>query len=319
MADFSLAIQHGDILYYPIVLNGVTWETERSGSPSKLTFTLVKDNLISFSEGDAVHFTYKGTKVFLGYVFTKKRTKEHHIEITAYDQMRYLQNKFTYVFTNKTATQIIRSICQDFGLNAGTMDDTAYVIPSLIEENQSLFDIILDALDETLANTGDMYILYDNAGQLELKFLGNMTTNILIDKDTAQNFTYSSSIDKETYNRIVLYYTDEETKNRIPYVASDNEKISQWGILQYFEEVKTPSIGQSKANSLLKLYNKVTREFKIEKAFGDISVRAGSLVVVNLNLGDMETKNFMLVDKATHNFTNDYYTMELTMNGNFGE
>lgn len=319
MADIELSIQHGDKLYYPAVLDGIQWEQERSGSPSKLTFTVLKDYNLNFSEGDPVRFSYKGQNLFFGYVFTKKRQKEHHIEVTAYDQLRYMQNKFTYVFTNKSASEIIRSIANDFGLTVGEIDDTGYIIPSLVEENISLFDIVLDALDETLVNTGKLYILYDDFGKLQLKDIEALTTNVLIDDETAQNFTYTSSIDGETYNKIILYYVDEETNDRIPFVASDSSNISQWGLLQYFEEVKVPSIGQSKANALLSLYNKKTRELTIENAFGNTQVRAGSLIIGKLNLGDIEICNYLLVDKVVHKFNNDNYTMDITVNGTFGD
>ena len=318
MSELVLTIQSGDTLYYPTVLNGVTWETERSGSPSKLTFTVLKDQNISFNEGDSVTFSYDGNRVFFGYVFTKKRTKEHHIEVTAYDQMRYLKNKYSYAFENKTATEIIKSVCQDFGVKTGELEDTGYVIKSMFEENQTLFDIFLDALDETLQNTGKLYILYDNGGTLELKELSNMATNVLIDEDTAQDFTYTSSIDKDTYNKIVLYYVNEQ-KEHIPYVAKDDYTIDKWGLLQYFEEVKSQSIAWDKSKTLLSLYNRKNKELKISNAFGNPSARAGSLVVVNLNLGDMVTSNYMLVEKATHKFEENNYTMELTMNGYWGD
>lgn len=319
MQDYELTIQHQSTVYYPAVEDGVKLEQERSGSPSKLTFTVLKDDNISFVEGDAVRFKYKGENVFFGYVFSKSRSKDGLIEVVAYDQMRYLQNKFTYVFANKSATEIIQMVCSDFGIQTGSMEDTGYKIPSLIEENMSLFDIILDALDETLRMTGELYILYDNFGSLELKNLANMKTDILIDSETAEDFDYKSSIDDDTYNKIVLYYVDEETNERIPFTASDDANIEQWGLLQYFEEVKVESSGQSKANAMLDLYNKKTRELKINGAFGSTKVRAGSLIPVMLNLGDIVLSNYLLVEKVTHTFKNDLYTMDLTMNGNFGD
>ena len=268
MGDIRLTIQHNSTVFEPAVLDGVQLTMERKGSPSKLTFTVIKDGGLAFSEGDRVCFYYKDQGLFMGYVFTKKRTREHHIEVTAYDQLRYLQNKFTYVFTNKSASEIIELMCADFSLKTGKIENTNYIIPSLIEENKSLFDIALDSLDETVTNTGKLYVLFDNFGSIELRELENMATTVLIDEETAEDFTYTSSIDKETYNKIVLYYIDEETNDRIPYTAKDDSKLSQWGILQYFEEVKTPSIGQSKANALLQLYNKKTRELTINNAFG---------------------------------------------------
>jgi hypothetical protein len=269
---------------------------------------------MSFNEGDVVRFYYDNKPMFLGFVFTKKRDREGHIEVTCYDQIRYLKNKYTYVFEKKTATQIVKALCKDFGLQTGTMENTSYVIPSIAEENKAALDIVLDVVEDTLLNTGNMYVLYDDFGKLTLKNVSNMTSNHLIFNETAKNFDYSSSIDDETYNSIVLYYKDDNDKIKL-YTASNASTIKQWGTLRYFEEVKNPTIGQNKANSLLKLYNKKTRELKITGAFGATEVRGGTLIPVKLNLGDIVTNNFMLVEKVTHNFDKDHYTMDLTLEG----
>ena len=39
------------------------------------------------------------------------------------------------------------------------------------------------------------------------------------------------------------------------------------------------------------------------------------MVVVNLDLGDMKLKNFMLVEKVTHKFNLDEHVMDLTLRG----
>jgi hypothetical protein len=65
----------------------------------------------------------------------------------------------------------------------------------------------------------------------------------------------------------------------------------------------------------LKLYNKKTRELKISGAFGSTDIRGGTLIPVNLNVGDTVVNKFMLVESVTHNFENDYYTMDLTLEG----
>ena len=314
MAEKLLTIQNGGRVFSPPVEEGIKIEWERTGSPGKMTFTTIKSPNMSFSEGDVVRFYYDNKPVFQGYVFTKKRDREGQIEVTCYDQIRYLKNKYTYVFEKKTATQIIKALCKDFGLKTGSMDNTAYVIPSIAEENKAALDIVLDVLEDTLLNTGNMYVLYDNFGELTLKNVSNMTSNTLIDKETAENFDYSSSIDDETYNSIVLYYKGDDEKIKL-YTASNASTIKQWGTLRYFEEVKNPTIGQNKANSLLKLYNKKTRELKITGAFGSTEVRGGTLIPVKLNLGDIVTNNFMLVEKVTHKFDKDHYTMDLTLEG----
>lgn len=314
MAEIRLTIQHNTRVFEPPVEEGVKIEWERTGSPGKLTFTTLTVPDMDFGEGDQVCFYYDNELVFVGYVFTKKRDREHRIEVTCYDQIRYLKNKYTYVFENKTATQIVESLCADFKLKTGDMDNTLYVIPAIAEENKAALDIMLDVLEETLVNTGNMYVLYDDAGKLKIKDCATMVSPSLIMEDTAENFDYSSSIDDETYNSVILYYKGKGETIQI-FTASDKNTIQRWGLLRYFEEVKNPTIGQNKADALLKLYNRKTRELKVTGAFGDITVRGGTLIPVRLNLGDIVTNNFMLVEKVTHKFDNDRHTMDLTLEG----
>ena len=320
MAKMLLTIQQGDRVFSPPIEDGVQIEWERTGAAGKLTFKTIKvnDPNMYFDEGNPVCFYYDDKPIFMGYVFKKSRDREGIISVTAYDQMRYLKNKFTYSFENKTATQIIKALCNDFKLTTGTMDNTSYVLPSLVEENTAALDIALTTLEETLRNTGNMFVIYDNFGKLELRNCANMVSTTLIYEESAENFDYSTSIDDETYNNIILYYKDDKNGIQI-FKASSPWNMNRWGELRYFEEVKNPSIGQNKANSLLKLYNRKTRELKITGAFGDISVRGGTLIPVKLNLGDIQTQNYMLVDKVTHKFENDLHTMDLTLEGGWDE
>lgn len=316
MSKMRLIINHRGLIFEPSVESGVKIEWERTGSPGKLTFTTLDvDNAeAKFVEGDVVQFYYDEKPVFAGYIFKKKCDKKRQVEVTCYDQIRYLKNKFTYVFENKTATQIIAALCNDFNLATGTMDNTKYIIPALAEENTAALDIMLSVLEDTLTNTGNMYVIYDDFGKLCLRNCANMISEIYITEDTAENFDYSSSIDDETYNQIVLYYKDKDNKIQL-YTAASSARIKEWGVLRYFEEIRNNTIAQNKANALLSLYNKKTRELKINGAFGSPDVRGGTLIPVTLNLGDTKVNNYMLVEKVTHNFENDNYTMDLTVDG----
>lgn len=312
--NIELLIQ-GDKLYQPLVEEGIQWTTERAGTPSTLKFTVIKDQEISFTEGNAVRLKVDGKDVFFGFVFSKKRSKDHHIEVTAYDQLRYLKNKDTYVYEGKTASQVIQMIANDFDLNLGSIESTEYVIPSRVEDNQSLFDIIQNALDLELQHTGKMFCLYDNFGKLTLKNIASMKLDLLIDAETAEDFDYKSSIDEQTYNQIKLTYDNEEAGQREVYVEKHSGNINQWGVLQFFEKLQKGENGSEKAKALLKLYNKKTRNLKINDAFGDVRCRAGTMVVVQLNLGDILLSNYLLVEKATHAFNNNHHTMSLNLRG----
>lgn len=159
----------GTKAYCPAVKEGIEWSTERRGSPGKLTFSVVGDGTVSFEEGAAVRLKVNGTPVFFGFVFTKKRDREGIVSVTAYDQLRYLNNKDTYVYENKTASQLVKMIAEDFSLNLGTVEDSGFVIASRVEENTSLFDMIENALDLTLQNSREMFVLYDDFGKRRLK------------------------------------------------------------------------------------------------------------------------------------------------------
>lgn len=318
MADIKFVIQHGGSNYEPPVEDGLEIEWEKVGSPGKLTCTILKTDSVEFEEGDAVKFYYGGTPMFLGYIFTKSRDKENRIKLTCYDQLRYFKNKFSYVFENKKASEILSAICSDYGMSMGSIEDTKYIISGIAEENVTAFDIVLKAIKDTLTNTGNLYILYDNFGKITLKNAASMVSNNLIAENTAENFDYSSSIDDETYNSIVLYYKDDNNKI-IPVSAMDNNTISKWGLLRYFEEVKVPAIAQNKANALLSLYNKKSRKLTIKNAFGSADVRGGTLIPVKLDLGDTKINNYMIVEKVKHKFDADYYTMDLTLDGGWND
>ena len=311
----QLIIQNGDKKYYPAVVENVVWTTERCGSPSKLEFKVIKDDVLNFTEGNQVTFYWDSAPIFHGYVFTKKRDKEDIISVVAYDQLRYLKNKDTYVYTNKTASDVLKLIAEDFNLQLGTVDDTGYKIPSRTEDSQTLFDIIQNALDLTIQNKKDLYILYDDFGKIALRHINNMKVNILIDSETAKDFSYTSSIDEATYNKIKLVYDNEATGKRDVYVEQSGENMNAWGTLQYYDSLEEGENGIYKAKTLLQLYNKKTRKLTIDNAFGDVRVRAGCMIGVHLLLGDVELNNWMLVESCKHTFKLDEHYMDITVRG----
>lgn len=310
----------GKDLLYPVTEEGIEWTTERRSTPGKLSFKILRNGSSSFSEGAPVRLKINDKNIFYGFVFSQKRNRDQIITINAYDQLRYLNNKDTYVYENKTASQFLKMIASDFSLKTGTIENTKYVIASRVEDNTSLFDMIENALDMTLQNKKQMFVLYDDFGRLTLKNISSMYVQnrgvyLMIDEETGENFDYTSSIDDDTYNKVKLTYDNEKTGKREVYIAKDSKHINEWGVLQYFDTLSKGENGQAKADALLQLYNKKTRNLKIKKVIGDTRVRAGSMIMVNLNLGDVKLKNFMLVEKAKHTFKLDEHYMELTLRG----
>ena len=311
----EITITNGNKVYIPVVEDGVEWQTDRKGSPGKLTFKVHIDDVLKVEEGNLVRFKWNNVNIFYGFIFSKKCDKENVYTITAYDQLRYLKNKDTYVYENKTASEVIKMIASDFMLQTGTIENTGYKIASMVEDGQELFEIINNALDETLKAKSKIYVMYDDYGKITLKSLDSMKLNLLIDEETGENYDYTSSIDGDTYNQIKLYFDNEESKERDIYVVKDNNNINKWGILQLYESIEKGEDGKAKAEALLKLYNAKTRKLSISKAFGDVRVRAGSMIPVVLALPDTKIQNYMLVESCKHTFSADEHRMDLTLKG----
>ncbi len=310
----------GAKLYLPAVEEEIVWTTERKGAPGQLNFKVLEDDILDFEEGSMVSMRENGDDVFFGFVFKQKKAKEPVITVTAYDQLRYLKNKDTIVYENQTADQLVQMIAANYSLSAGILENTGYVIESRVEENTSLFEMIQNALDLTLTNTGEMFVLYDDFGKLTLKNLSSMMVGrpgawLMIDEETGENYEYTSSIDDNTYNKIKLTYDNDSTGLREVYITQDSVNIGKWGILQYFDTLKKGENGQAKAEALLKLYNRKTRSLKLTKVLGDNRVRAGSMIVVNLDLDEWNIRNFMLVESCKHTYREGEHWMDITLRG----
>ncbi len=311
----DLIIGNSSTLYYPAVEDGVTLEWDRKGSPGKLRFCVVRDEVLKVEEGDAVKLAVDGTELFYGFVFTKSSSGRSRqlLDVTAYDQLRYFKNKDTYVYTNKTAGEVIRMIADDFRLHVGTIADTHYVIPSRTEDNVSLFDIVQSALDETLKAETKLYVLYDDVGAITLRDAESMKLNLVVNAGTAGDYAYTSSIDTQTYNQIKVVCENGD-KRRI-FIAKDGSNINRWGLLQHTDTVESAASGAKKADALLGLYNQKTRNLSVSDALGDLRVRAGSSVVVQLSFDDISVQGYMLVEKVTHRFKDGQHLMDLKLRG----
>lgn len=314
--DYELSIINNGKIYFPNVVDTISWEDEMKGTPSKLSFQVINNAGLVFEEGNAIRLKNKGKNVFFGYIFSKKRDKKQIIDVIAYDQMRYLKNKDTIVFQNKTATEVLKQIGRINQIKLGTIDNTGLKMKSFVQDDKSYFDMIYDALDIVLTERKKMYILYDNFGKLSLRNIENLEVKDLIVTDSnVEDFTYESSIDEETYNQIKLAYDNEETGKREIYIARDSNNINKWGLLQYFESIDEKVNGKQKVDVLLELFNRKTRKLKLKNVKGNINARGGFRIGVVLKLGDISLKNYLVIESVKHTFKESEHTMDLNLIG----
>lgn len=292
----------------------VSYSTERTGSPGKLTFTVIKAGELSFTEGDAVRFSVDGTLVFYGWVFTKSKDRWGLIDVVCYDRIRYLKANASYAFYDQTAAQIIAQIAADLQLDVSTLADTEYAIPSLIETDQSCLDIMQGVLEQTLLNTGTIYVLYDDGSGLALRSAGDMRAGVVIgDKSLLTDYSYKTDIDEQTYNSVKLVRPNEETGRADVVVAQNSASIGQWGLLQLYQQVDgdlNTAQMTAQAQATLQFYNRRMRTLKVQ-SLGVVGLRAGQMLRMKVDgLGDINLDQYVLLEKVTHTWENDVHTME---------
>lgn len=307
-------------LYVPCVEDEVKLE-QNENSPSTLTFTALKDEILNFQEGNPVAVRYGGEGAFYGYVFSKSRKDDLQINVRAYDQMRYLKAKDTFSYTEKTTGEFLNVIADDYGLVIGQCDDTGEKL-SRIEET-TVLDMIGNSLDDTLLNTGKKYVVYDDFGSLRVRSVLNMMTDYLLDEDTAGSYEYDTTIDEDVYTAFRFAWDDSSTGVRYKVMHHTEEPERKWGRLVYYENMNVDSNSLAlnkeyvvaKATALAKYYTKKGRKLRVKDAKGSVKVRPGVFIYVMLDVGDIVINNYMYVKSCTHKWENGSYTMDMELMG----
>ena len=304
-SNIKLYIGSGGNVYLPECIENIIWETTRKSSPAKLEFTIITDGTMPLAEGNEVKLVCDEIDVFYGYVFSINRENNGRISAVAYDQLRYFKNKDSYAYQSMTAGELLKMIASDYGLKTGEICNTEYKIPSRVECGLTLFDIIGNALDITKSNIGRDFVMYDDCGKINLCEPEKLRVDILIAEDCAESFELRSTINSGVYNKIKISRTRENCS--VFDIAEDKEKISEWGILQYFRGADKTA----EAASLLNLYNTPNCSLFIKNACGNINVRGGSAVAVEVNFGETKIKKYVLVEHSKHELKNGLHLMSL--------
>lgn len=298
--------------------------THIKDEPGKATFNIVKsDGPINFNEGAGVEIRLNGFGLFKGFVFEKTITQEKYMmKVVCYDQLRYLKNKDAKVFVGLTSDKIFSQICDEYVLKYKVVDKSNYVCTPRSNDDVTLYEMIQRALDDTLIHTGEWYVIIDNFGTLQHVNVYSLQPQILIgDSEGLVEFNYKTDIDTQTYDQIALYKDDTESGKRKVIVVNDTmnggNNLLNWGVLQLYEKVDenvTDAQMKQKALKLLDLYNHPTRTLSLT-AYGNVKVRAGSILQVNIRkMANMNINNeVVLVTDCTHKIDNNVHTMKLSV------
>ncbi|MBS6862527.1 MAG: hypothetical protein E7J45_00180 [Veillonella sp.] len=206
--------------------DGVTLDRSPDLAPAKLTFNVLKDPLLDIQEGDLVNFKVNGELIFVGYIFEKSRSKNNIIQVTCYDQCRYLKSEGYYIFDGKnSASELIIALSKDLGIKLGEIAPTEYKI-SRVFDGKSYQDILLTMLKLTSINSPKIPVKALNAKKTKTlnpdKYRGGYSglDNVRMDKDSHAERTLNPEKADHTFDEI-----STDVKRKPIYVAYDDKGL----------------------------------------------------------------------------------------------
>jgi murein DD-endopeptidase MepM/ murein hydrolase activator NlpD len=272
-----------------------------------------KTRAVIASVGMEVRVYYGNSEIFRGILFNNSIDHSGDHSITCYDYNYYLtKNTDSLTFTNVTASQIVRYICQKYGIAAGVIEDTKYVFPRLIFRNKTLYEIIITALTETEKKTGKKYGLFSIAGKLYLREFKSQVTKLIIENGrNLLTARYEESIED---TRTQVRVTGGSEDNPVSVTVSNKTAVDQFGIMQHYEhhdDIKDKAKLTELANKLLNDLSKTSKTIEVE-ALGLWSVQSGTAVYVREEMTGVQGGFYVIEDTHTVD-ENGNHTMSLRL------
>ena len=299
------------------LVESIKWKGRKSSAARSLTVTLIDDDgykherlSIDVAEGYQCVFYYNDEELFRGIIMKQKQNTQKKLELVAYDMGIYLaNNKDTFCYENKTATDIFKDICDRYEIPTDEVTGCTYVISELTKSKTTAFDAMCDALSLDFDNTGVRHYISSDKGKLSLKTRRENIVQWVIEiGNNISTYTYEKSIE-DVKTRIKIY-NDENT---VAAESSDSGLESKIGIFQDVENYDD-TLSQAQITELVKsaLANKSKPKQSLNiDAIGIADVISG--IGVFVIIPQLNIKQTFYVDEDTHTFTDRKHTMSVNV------
>lgn len=312
-----LVVKNGAASEMSNLVLSVTWAGRRGSSCRTLQVTFIDDDGykhertgIDVEKGHQCIFYWKNKELFRGMFMTQGQTKSKTMSVKAYDTGIYLaNNKDTFVYTNKKASEIFVDCCKRFGILYDTVADTRYIIPELPKPKTTAWDVIADALSITYKATGIRYYpmcAVDKMSLIERRY--NILQWVIETGVNLIDYSHSKSIEKIN-TRIKLL----SKEGKVLAEDSDSALEKKIGIFQDIVQVND-EMNAGQLNELVKTTlaenKKPTENFSIS-ALGQADVITGVGVFVTVK--PLGISKSYYVEEDTHTFEGQYHSMSLKL------
>lgn len=296
----------------------VKWRGRKGSSARTLAATLIDDDGykharsgIDVEKGNQCIFSVDGKERFRGIIMAQAQSNKKRLNFTAYDNGIYLaNNRDTFQYENKTASDIFRDCCKRFSIPTGEVASCSYRIPELTKPKATAFDAVTDALSLEFDATGIRHYVASDKGKLSLL---TRRENILqwvieVGKNLI-DYNYSKSI--------------EDIRTRMKLISKEGTAVAEKSNatleskIGVFQEIEQPdeSLSAAQVNALIgsMLEEKSTPKRSLSiTAPGIADVISG--IGVYIIIPELELSRTFYVDEDTHTFEDNRRTMSLRLN-----
>lgn len=296
----------------------VKWKGRKGSAARNITVKIIDDDGyervrsgIDVEEGHQCIFSYNEKELFRGIIMKTVQTDKKTMTFTAYDNGIYLSNnKDTFIYEDKTASEIFKDSCTRFGLPIGEVDNCTYRIPELTKSKTTAFDTIADALSLDYDNTGIRHYVISDKGKLSLITRRKNILQWVI--EVGQNIiTYSYSKSIENIKTRVKMLSDEETVLAESRNSALEQKIGIFQDIDKPDETLNEAQIKELCDSMLEEGSTPERTLTIE-AIGNPDVISGiGVFIIIPHLGLSKT---FYVDEDTHTFKGNSHRMNIKLN-----
>ena len=303
--------------YYDIsnIVESVKWSGRKGAASRSITVNLLDDVLrcgIDVGEGHQCVFSYDGDELFRGMIMVQTQSQKKKLVFTAHDNGIYLaNNKDTFHYESKTASDIFIDCCKRFGLPYSEVVKTEYQIPELIKPSTTAFDTICDALSLDFKATGVRHYIKSQKGVLSLfERRENIVLWVLETSANISAYSYKKSI--ENVKTRIKMLSDEDT---VVAQKSNDLLEGKIGVFQDVEKAdETFSMAQilELAQSILEEKNTPERALQINDVLGNVEIVSG--IGVFVSIPHIGINKAFYVDSDTHTFNDQQHSMSVTLN-----
>ncbi|PFW61554.1 hypothetical protein [Bacillus sp. AFS075034] len=258
----------GNMVVTDAVVPPIKLDDDYESGPVKVEIPLVYQKEFDDIEGKPVCIRDENKAWFEGFVRSSKNTKSRNFSVTAYDPLfNLVKSDDEFVFQNRTATQMMWSITNKYGIPIKEMVDIGTVFPLMyLDKNnaQSIYEMYIIILYESKKQTGKKYWMrYEPGGIRIFNWIPPNQVPVLGVGLTNSEVTIST---EEIKNSVKVVNRE---KNIVAY-QTDNESIQRFGLLTTVEEysANTEAEAQNYANTKVRLSSLPDVSRQIEHVHG---------------------------------------------------